>query len=171
MKSENQLLGQAVKDYRKRSGLSQEELAEIVGVSRQRISHLERENKAPDLETMLRISNAIDMPSGLLFKGGDKKKALTLCTIGVSRIKNNSFENSGMCEITSSLLIKDEMLFCVTDKEKTYLASFKSDDCKAGIVFSSMDGILCLGENEENAVDFVAYIIADVSGYVKSIGY
>lgn len=49
-------LGQRIQKSRKESGLSQEELAELLGVSRQAISKWENDNGYPEMEKMIRLS-------------------------------------------------------------------------------------------------------------------
>lgn len=50
-------LGQKILELRKKSGLSQEQLGEKVGVSRQTISNWELEETAPNPEQLKRLSN------------------------------------------------------------------------------------------------------------------
>lgn len=52
-------LGTRIKEYRLAAGLTQEKLAEIVDISSTYLSAVERNTKAPKLETLVRIANAI----------------------------------------------------------------------------------------------------------------
>ena len=52
------LVGNQIKKQRELKKLTQEELAEKVGLSRNYISFLERGTKAPRLETLINIANA-----------------------------------------------------------------------------------------------------------------
>ena len=56
-------LGNSLFNARKRSGLSQEEVAEKLGVSRQTISKWELDETLPDIRQSKRLSNLITMPS------------------------------------------------------------------------------------------------------------
>lgn len=49
-------LGQKIQTQRKEIGLSQEELAEQLGVSRQAVSRWENDNGYPEMEKMIRLS-------------------------------------------------------------------------------------------------------------------
>lgn len=49
-------LGQRIQKGRKEAGLSQEELAEQLGVSRQAVSRWENDNGYPEIEKIIRLS-------------------------------------------------------------------------------------------------------------------
>ena len=49
-------LGNSIREHRKRSGLSQEKLAELVGVSRQAVTKWETGQSAPSTENLLRLA-------------------------------------------------------------------------------------------------------------------
>lgn len=51
-------LGERIQLLRKAAGLSQEQLAEIVGVSRQAVSKWETDQSSPDIENILALSKA-----------------------------------------------------------------------------------------------------------------
>jgi transcriptional regulator with XRE-family HTH domain len=53
------LLGEAIRTGRKRAGLSQEELAEKVNVTRNYIGMIERAEKKITLETLAKIAKAL----------------------------------------------------------------------------------------------------------------
>lgn len=54
---------------RKTKGLSQEELAEKVGVSRQAVSKWESKQSTPDIENMIIMSELFDVTTDYLLKG------------------------------------------------------------------------------------------------------
>ena len=54
-------LGERIQKLRKTTGLSQEQLAELVGVSRQAISKWETDQSAPELENILLLSKAFSV--------------------------------------------------------------------------------------------------------------
>ena len=54
-------------EYRSRDGLSQGELAEAVGVSRQTINAIERERYDPSLELAFKLAAQFDCPIEALF--------------------------------------------------------------------------------------------------------
>jgi len=56
-----------VKELRKAKGLTQEELAEIIGVSRQTINAIEKEKFDPSLPTAFKMSKLFEVPIELFF--------------------------------------------------------------------------------------------------------
>lgn len=54
-------LGERIQLLRKAAGLSQEQLAEIVGVSRQAVSKWETDQSSPDIENILALSKAFSI--------------------------------------------------------------------------------------------------------------
>ncbi len=60
-------VGNRVKEIRKKLGLTQAQLAEIVGVSRVSIVAIETGRYIPTIETALRISQALNTPIDQLF--------------------------------------------------------------------------------------------------------
>ncbi len=59
-------VGKKIYQLRKLSGMTQEQLAEIVGLSTTHISVIERGVKAPKLETFIEIANALGVTSDSL---------------------------------------------------------------------------------------------------------
>lgn len=59
-------IGTRIKEAREAKGLTQEQLAETVGLSSTHISVIERGVKAPKLETFVEIANALDVTSDSL---------------------------------------------------------------------------------------------------------
>ena len=51
------MLGENILKFRKKQGLSQEQLGEKVNVTRQTISNWEKEKSFPDLQTLVKISD------------------------------------------------------------------------------------------------------------------
>jgi transcriptional regulator with XRE-family HTH domain len=52
-----------LREHRRRSGLSQERLAEICDLHRTEISLLERRKRSPRLETIVSLAHGLDLPS------------------------------------------------------------------------------------------------------------
>ena len=61
------VIGNNVKKYRDRAGLTQAELAERVGVGTAFVSRVERGQKRMRLETVLAFADALQISAGLLF--------------------------------------------------------------------------------------------------------
>ena len=56
---------------RKQKGLSQEELADMVGVSRQSVSKWESEQSIPDLEKIIIMSDIFEVTTDYILKGAE----------------------------------------------------------------------------------------------------
>ena len=61
-------LSEKIMDLRKRSGWSQEELAEQLGISRQSVSKWETGESVPDLERIIRMSELWNVSTDYLLK-------------------------------------------------------------------------------------------------------
>lgn len=59
-------LGSRIRNIRKQKNISQERLAEIVGVCTTHISHIETGNTVPSLGTLVSIANALEVSSDTL---------------------------------------------------------------------------------------------------------
>ncbi|MDD6057028.1 MAG: helix-turn-helix transcriptional regulator [Clostridiales bacterium] len=66
-------LGQRIQKGRKEAGLSQEELAEQLGVSRQAVSRWENDNGYPEMEKIIRLSQIYRMSLDYLVGNGQEK--------------------------------------------------------------------------------------------------
>lgn len=53
--------------YRKQQGLTQEQLAELVGITQQYFQRIETAHSVPSLSTLLDIADALDVPVQKLF--------------------------------------------------------------------------------------------------------
>lgn len=67
-------LGQRIQKGRKVAGLSQEELAELLGVSRQAVSRWENDNGYPEMEKIIRLSQIYQVSLDYLV-GNEQEKA------------------------------------------------------------------------------------------------
>lgn len=66
-------LSDRIQTLRKSKGMSQEELADKIGVSRQAISKWESEQSTPDIEKVVIISNLFEVTTDYLLKGIEEK--------------------------------------------------------------------------------------------------
>lgn len=62
-------LGETLAVLRKKAGLSQEQLAETLGVTRQTISKWELNQSAPDIDYLVRLSDTYGVSTDFLLKG------------------------------------------------------------------------------------------------------
>ena len=66
------MLGQKLKEARIESGLSQENVAEKINVSRQTISNWENEKTYPDIISVIKLSDLYSISLDTLLKGDQK---------------------------------------------------------------------------------------------------
>ncbi len=71
MKSGKEKLGVRIKEFRKARGLSQEQLAEMVGIEQKHVSRLEVGKSYPTIDRLEKIAEALDIPIGRFFDNGD----------------------------------------------------------------------------------------------------
>ncbi|MEN8173925.1 MAG: helix-turn-helix transcriptional regulator [Chloroflexota bacterium] len=64
---DHERVGNHIKKHRKNLGLTQAQLAELVGVARVSIIAVENSRFLPTIETALRISKALNMPIESIF--------------------------------------------------------------------------------------------------------
>lgn len=97
-------IGRRIRDRRKHQGYTQEQLAEMMDVSVQMISNLERGNKAIRIDNLINLSRILDVSTDYILMGKtttDDIDALSLC---ISRLQP---KDRNMIE----LLIK----YCLTE--------------------------------------------------------
>ena len=58
---DSKIVGEVIADYRKRKNLSQEVLSGLANIGRTHLSAIERGERKPTLETLYRLSGALDM--------------------------------------------------------------------------------------------------------------
>lgn len=61
MRNLKKLLGNKIREYRKKKKLTQEQLAEMVGIGTANISYIENGKFAPSMETLDRLAEALDV--------------------------------------------------------------------------------------------------------------
>ncbi|BCS54496.1 helix-turn-helix domain-containing protein [Geobacter sp. SVR] len=74
--STNGEIGARLRAFRKRRGLTQEQLAERIGVTFQQVQQYERGSSRLNAERLQQIASALDIPVGALFDDKDER-ALT----------------------------------------------------------------------------------------------
>lgn len=83
-------LGEKLLSLRKKKGLSQEEVADILHVSRQTVSKWETDQSMPDFDKVVPICNLYEISTDELFKEGEKSVAVEVEP--VADCKNYSME-------------------------------------------------------------------------------
>lgn len=75
-------IGQRIRKARKAHGISQEELAESVGISTTHMSHIETGNTKLSLPVLVKLSTALEVSTdSLLFDEGASSRSYTLNSI------------------------------------------------------------------------------------------
>ena len=64
---DSRMVGGAISEIRKRKGISQDVLSGLAGIGRTHLSAIERGERKPTLETLYRISIALDMKMSEIF--------------------------------------------------------------------------------------------------------
>ena len=77
------MVGKNIAKVRRESGMTQEELAEKLNVTRQAISSWERERTEPDLDTVQRTAEVLDVPAEELIYGPKEKSKVQKTTVKV----------------------------------------------------------------------------------------
>ncbi len=67
---------QNMRFYRKKSGLTQEKLAEIIGMSTSYIGDMEARERFPSAETIDKIASALNVPASVLFSENGSPEAI-----------------------------------------------------------------------------------------------
>ena len=62
-------LGERLKEYRNQEGLSQEQLAEKLNISRQAVTKWENDKGIPDIDNLIVISDELNLSLDELLKG------------------------------------------------------------------------------------------------------
>lgn len=75
------MVGKNIARLRKEAGMTQEELAEKLNVTRQAISSWERERTEPDLDTVQKAAEVFDVPAEeLIYETKEKSKKINVTT-------------------------------------------------------------------------------------------
>ena len=72
IKEEIMNIGERIFEERKRKGLSQSELADLIGVSRQAVSKWESSTATPDLDKIVTLSKVFEISIDHLINGTDQ---------------------------------------------------------------------------------------------------
>ena len=97
--------GKQLQLYRERAGYSQEALAEQIECSTIFISYIERGEKSPSLDTLVKLANALDISVDILFGKELKNYTSEKLKYIVSQLKNlPSLEQQKVLDIMDSVV-------------------------------------------------------------------
>lgn len=68
MQNANELLGKRIRELRKRAGLTQEQLAEQLGIDQKHMSRIELGKSYPSLDRLSKIAEVVSVPLPKLFR-------------------------------------------------------------------------------------------------------
>ncbi len=90
-------LGERIKEQRKNSGLSQEKVAEFVGVSRQAVTKWEANQSAPSTENLFKLAEIFGTTVDMLLSSNEDGKTLqqNRSTISTKWRKKRKQRNAG----------------------------------------------------------------------------
>lgn len=83
-------IGKQIKKYRSEQGLSQDELADKVYVTRQTISNWENNRNYPDIRSLVLLSNVFDISLDILIKGDLEQMKDEIKTEDIYKFRRNS---------------------------------------------------------------------------------
>lgn len=112
-----------IREVRKKRGVSQEKLANSLGITRQAISQYEIGNREPKLETWQKLANFFDVPISYL-QGIDVDETINqvdfkkLSPLGLSFYENESFDKNESSEATE-IQLHEDMLNSILYSEKS----------------------------------------------------
>lgn len=95
-------LGEKIKKYRKGANLTQDDLAQKIGISKSFMSKIEIDDKTPSIEVVLKIANELKIPYLDLIKDTDYEKF-------------KGIELNNLSPVTSDDVKMIETVFGVTD--------------------------------------------------------
>lgn len=101
-------LGEKISFYRKRKGISQESLAEIMGVSRQSVSLWENNQTIPSMEKLLQLSELLGLSMNEIV-GNDLDIDMTELPITKAKTKINL----NMIDVTINMILKKMRTFSI----------------------------------------------------------
>jgi transcriptional regulator with XRE-family HTH domain len=96
-------LGQRIKQLRTERGWSQEEFAEICGVHRTYMGHIERGEKNLSFGSIARVANALDVSLSELFKGLESGESFS----SAAETRHGRGQNSGGSRLNRDRLIRE----------------------------------------------------------------
>ncbi|WP_428910841.1 helix-turn-helix domain-containing protein [Niallia sp. Krafla_26] len=97
-------LGEKIKDFRMRVGLSQEQLAEKIGVSRQAITKWESDRGIPDIKNLQYLAKLFDVSIDSLINSPEDSQAIVI----KEEIDIESYGVTGKCRSQYDAVVKEK---------------------------------------------------------------
>lgn len=116
-------IAERIQTLRKSKGISQEQLANEMGVSRQAVSKWESEQSIPDLDKVIAMSEYFDVTTDYILKGIEKETntmkskglyigSTILLAVGLLYSSANWYENQSAVDILGGLIIQAVGIAC-----------------------------------------------------------
>lgn len=99
-------IGKRIQNRRKQLGYTQEQLADMMNVSIQMVSNLERGNKAIRIENLIRLSEILNISTDYILTGIETAEDNSLLT---TRIKQMSEKDREMIEMLVEYCISNNL--------------------------------------------------------------
>lgn len=71
------MIGQRIAELRKQKNLSQGELADLAGTTREQISRYENDKRMPDFHSIVKLAKALDVSVNSILSGPEADKIIT----------------------------------------------------------------------------------------------
>lgn len=94
-------LGEKIKEARKKAGLTQEQFAEKICVSRQAVTKWEADKGTPDVENLKAISNLLNVSIDFLLNNDEKLKTLSI----KEAINLDDYEKNAKCRFKEDAVV------------------------------------------------------------------
>ena len=80
------MIGKNIKKFREQRNMTQEQLADVLHVTRQAVSNWERGKTQPDVETIKELANALDCTAEQLIYGKESRKITIINNFGAKTV-------------------------------------------------------------------------------------
>lgn len=99
-------IGRRIQNQRKQMGYTQEQLAEMMNVSIQMISNLERGNKAIRIDNLINLSKILHVGTDYILKGAETVEDARILTAGIDMLNERDRK---MLKLLVTYCLKEEI--------------------------------------------------------------
>lgn len=150
--------GEQVKQLRKKNQITQQEMGERLGISRQAISHWENDRNLPDIEMLILISQSFNISLDELILGGNKMNNMTKKIIqdasDTRRIKMKmKMVQIGIGLFVFSLISYFYALLFAPISMENYFSDFSSYSMLSGFILIFVVGVLSFSKKFQEKND------------------
>ena len=132
-------LGERLLEYRNRVGLSQEKLAEKVGVTRQTVSKWETNQSTPDFDKIIPLCEILSITTEELIKGEKKEKDVKLSEIKQEKEKAEKEYMQKRNKKKAIVLSISIFLYCIATFALPYMTEvLRYEDAHAVMIWATL---------------------------------